>query len=147
MNSEIKLKLEQLAISRSIPFCYSCYQECPTGRCNICGSDDLMRLLPGVACEYGTDWIIKEILQEKLTPVNMDKAFEESVRSTLESETVTIGWMNFDCVTVMKEQDPISWEMAQSEFETFEESEGNIISFDNGRTYYWTSHLEDLVSD
>ncbi len=77
----------------------------------------------------------------------MDEAFEESVRSTLESETVTIGWMNFDCVTVMKEQDPISWEMAQSEFETFEESEGNIISFDNGRTYYWTSHLEDLVSD
>lgn len=147
MNSEIKLKLDQLVISRSIPFCYSCYHECPTGRCNICGSDDLMRLLPGVSCEYGTDWIIKEIVQEKLTPVNMNDAFEESVRSTLESKTVTIGWLNFDRVTVMKEQDPISWEMAQSEFETFEESEGNIISFDNGRTYYWTSQLEDLVSD
>lgn len=41
----------------------------------------------------------------------------------------------------------MAWEMAQSEFESFEESEGNIISFDNGKTYYWTLQLEDLVSN
>lgn len=55
--------------------------------------------------------------------------------------------MSFDAITVMKELDPISWDTARSEFETFEESEGNFISFDNGSTYYLKSEIEDLVDD
>jgi len=93
-----------------------------------------MRSTPN-GCEYGLDWVINEILNEKLVPVNTEEAFEESVRSTLEKETVTIGWMSFDAVTIMKELDPISWKIAKSEYETIEESEGNIVSFDNGSTY------------
>lgn len=58
MNSELQTKLESLAFQKSIPFCYGCYTEAPTGRCNSCGSDDLIRLLPGIGCEYGTEWII-----------------------------------------------------------------------------------------
>jgi len=53
MNNEIFEQLKELAFKRSIPFCYSCYIEAPTGCCKVCGSDDLMRLVPGVGCEYG----------------------------------------------------------------------------------------------
>jgi hypothetical protein len=55
MNSEIKAQLEKLAFKRSKSFCYSCYEETATGCCQHCGSDDLMRLIPEVGCEYGTD--------------------------------------------------------------------------------------------
>ncbi len=144
MNSDLKSKLEILASNYSNPFCYSCYHVCPNGRCQSCGSDDLMRSTPN-GCEYGLDWVIEEILNEKLTPVNTEEAFEESVRSTLENETVTIGWMSFDAVTIMKELDPVSWEIAKSDYENFEESEGNLISMDNGSTYYLTSEIEELL--
>ncbi len=87
------------------------------------------------------------MLQEELSAVDLSEAFEESVRSTLESETVAIGWMTLDAVTVMKDQDPFSWRCAQSEYESFEESEGNIISFDNGSTYFWTHEVDTLVED
>lgn len=146
MNTELKLKLEELALIRSKTFCYTCYQECPTGVCNKCHSDDLMRVTEN-GCEYGLDWIIEEILQTELSAVNLSEAFEESVRSTIESETVTVGWITLDAISVMKDQDPISWRCAQSEYESAEESEGNIISFDNGSTYYSTHDVEVLVED
>ncbi|HCM41625.1 MAG: hypothetical protein A2070_00950 [Bdellovibrionales bacterium GWC1_52_8] len=143
MKTEIKEKLEQLAIKKSIPFCYSCYRQAPTGRCKTCGSDDLMREMPGVGCEWGTDWIIREILSTELTPVNTEEAFEESVRQCY-PETVTVAWMEMDTVSVAKEMDPVSWNVAKAEWESQEADEGNIISFDHGSSYYWTSDLEAL---
>ena len=53
MNTEIQKQLTELALKQSKPFCYSCYKEAPSDRCNTCGSDDLMRLMPEVGCEYG----------------------------------------------------------------------------------------------
>lgn len=144
MNSELKLRLEKLALQKSKPFCYSCYQICPTGVCHICHSDDLMRTTEN-GCEYGLDWIIEDLLNENLSPVNCEDSFEESVRSTLSSETITVGWMTLDAITVMKEQDPISWDIARSEWLSFEEDEGNIITFDNGCTYYSVSEVEDYL--
>lgn len=146
MNSDLELKLRDLAFKRSEPFCYSCYQVCPTGFCQTCGSDDLMRLTKN-GCEYGVDWIIEEILSEELQSVDISEAFEESVRTSLEQETVKIGWMTFDAVTVMKEQDPISWSIAESEYVSSEESEGTLVSPDNGKTYYQTQDVESLVED
>lgn len=143
MNNEILEQLKELALSRSIPFCYSCYKEAPTGCCKTCGSDDLMRLVPEVGCEYGIEWIIKHILETELTAVDLEEEFEESVRQCYPEET-QVGWMTFDTVTLMKENDPISWRCALSEYESQEESEGNIISFDNGNTYYRYLDLENL---
>lgn len=146
MKNEIQQKLEQIALNRTIPFCYGCYKEAPTGRCKSCGSDDLMRLLPGVGCEYGTSWVIKHILETELEAVDLEEAFEESVRECYPEET-KVGWMTFDTVTLMKENDPVSWRCAFSEYESAEESEGNIISFDNGTTYYCVSDLENFVEE
>ncbi len=144
MNSELKTKLEKLALQKSKPFCYSCYKACPTGVCSTCHSDDLMRLTSS-GCEYGLEWVIKELLNENLSSIDVDEAFEESVGSTLESETIHVGWMTLDAITVMKEQDPISWNIAKSEWENFEESEGNILSPDNGNTYFWTYEVEAFI--
>lgn len=145
MNNEIREQLKELALKRSIPFCYGCYQEAPEGQCRSCGSDDLMRLLPGVGCEYGTDWIIRHILESELEPVKLEEAFEESVRQCYPEET-KVGWMTFNTVTLMKDQDPVSWRCAVSEWESIEADEGNIISFDNGSTYYRTHELENLLA-
>ena len=144
MNQEIHEQLKQLAFKRSIPFCYSCYKEAPTGCCKTCGSDDLMRLLPGVGCEYGTDWIIKHILETELEAVDLEETFEESMRECYPEET-KVGWMTFDAVTLMKENDPVGWRCALVDYESQEESEGNILSFDGGSTYYSTLSLKDFI--
>jgi len=144
MNTEIHEQLKQLALKRSIAFCYGCYKEAPKGRCETCGSDDNMRLLPGIGCEYGTDWIIESILEAELTAVDLDEEFEEYVRECY-PETTQVGWMNLDTVSVMKDQDPVSWQCAQSEWESQEADEGTIISFDNGSTYYRCDDVEELL--
>ena len=145
MNTEINEQLKQLALKRSIHFCYQCYERAPSGRCLKCGSDDLMSEYPGHGVEYGQEWIIEAILESELTPVNLDEEFEEYIRQVYPEQT-TVGWMNnLDTVSVMKEMDPISWSCAQSEWESMEADEGNIVSFDNGSTYYWSHDLESFV--
>ncbi len=145
MNTEIHEQLKQLALKRSIPFCYGCYEEAPSGRCKTCGSDDLMRFVPGNGVEDGTDWIIESILETELTPVNLEEAFEESVRECY-PEQITVGWMTLDAVSVMKEMDSVSWRCAQGDWESQEADEGNIISLDGGSTYYWPHDVEKLVN-
>jgi hypothetical protein len=135
MKSEIYKQPETLAFERSIPFCYGCYTEAPSGCCQSCGPDDLMRLLPDVGCEYGVDWIIKHILETELTPIDLEEAFEQFVRECYPEET-KVGWMTFDTVRLMKECDPVGWRCILADFESQEDSEGNVVSFDSGSTYY-----------
>ncbi|OYZ24296.1 MAG: hypothetical protein B7Y39_01185 [Bdellovibrio sp. 28-41-41] len=144
MNNEIFEQLKELAFKRSIPFCYSCYKEAPTGLCKVCGSDDLMRLVPGVGCEYGTDWVIKHILETELTAVDLEEEFEESIRQCYPEET-QVGWMTFDTLKLMKENDPVGWHCALADYESQEESEGNIISLDGGSTFYKVHCIETLL--
>lgn len=103
-----------------------------------------MRLLPGVGCEWGTDWVIRHILETELDAVDLEEAFEESVREFYPEET-TVGWMTFDTITLMKESDPVGWRCALADHISNEESDGTIISFDNGATYYRTEDVADFV--
>lgn len=146
MNTEIYEQLKQLAFEKTKPFCYFCYKEALTGRCSICGTDDLMRLLPGVGCEYGIDWAISEILSEELTPFDLSESFEQSIRECY-PEVTKIGWLSLDTVSVMKEMDSVSWNMAQSDWESNECEEGRIVTLDNGCTYYQTFEIEALLAD
>ncbi len=141
----INERLKQLAFTKTQPFCYGCYAEAPKGTCKTCGSDDLMRLLPGVGCEYGTDWVVTNLIEENLTPVNSEEAFEESIRQCY-PETVHVGWLELDTVTTIKEMDPISWDLAQSEWLSNEEAEGLIVTFDNGNSHYYLSDIESYLN-
>ena len=136
MKSEIQQKLEQLAYERTTPFCYGCYIKAPKGVCPKCHSDDLMRHLDGVGVEWGTDWVIKHILQEELTSVDIDETFEESVRQCYPEE-VTVGWITVDTVEVLKSQDPTSWRIACDEYIDELVAIEEIISYDDGITFYW----------
>lgn len=144
MKTEIQERLEQLAFDRTTPFCYGCYVKAPKGICHQCHSDDLMLHLEGVGCEWGTDWVIKHILQEELTAIDTDEVFEDSIRGCYPEETV-VGWMKFDTVDLMKSQDPISWRIAKDEYIDSLEQDEEIISFDNGSTYYWVHDLAHLL--
>ena len=144
MKDELTQRLNALALKVSRPFCYSCYEDALSGRCQRCGSDDLMRHLPGVGCEYGTDWIIPELLHE-LDAVDLNERFEESIRSCYPEE-VKIGWIIVDTVSAIKEMDPISWDIAQSEWTASEDGE-TLVSFDNGSTYFDISKVEEYVSN
>ncbi|MBK7961803.1 MAG: hypothetical protein IPK04_11770 [Bdellovibrionales bacterium] len=141
MKSQIENLLKQLAVLKSIPFCYGCYSEARSGVCAQCGSDDLMRMVSGVGCEYGYDWIFTDILSG-FDPINDDELFEESMRDCY-PETTQIGWLKYDTVLAIKELDPVSWSMAKSEWIDSEESDERIVSFDNGSSYYDVSSLQE----
>lgn len=144
MNSDFQEKLEKLARSRTIPFCYHCYSRAPSGRCEKCLSDDLMVELPESGVEYGLEWVIEEVLEGELDAVNTDEAFEESIRECY-AETVSVLWMNLDAVSVAKEMDPISWNIAKSEWIDQEIEAGNLIAIGGGEKYFWSHDVERLA--
>lgn len=146
LSHEIKESLEQIAFNQTKPFCYLCYEEAPSGTCRKCHSDDLMRLLPGVGVEYGTDWVIKHLISENVSPADTSETFEQSIRGCYE-ETVKIGWIEYDVVNAIKELDPISFEMAESEWIDNEVSDGNLVTFDNGSNYVWLHDLERFIEE
>lgn len=143
MKSTIQQQLEILALNRTDPFCYGCYIKAPLGVCPRCQSNDLMRIMDGVGCDWDLDFALKYILQEELTAVDIDAVFEEMIRSYYPEE-ITVGWMRFDACDLMKSQDPTAWRIARDEYiESLTEDE-QIISFDNGSSYYRLHDLELL---
>ncbi len=144
MNLELKSKLEALALSRSIPFCYSCYKDAPTGTCLGCGSDDLMRHLPGVGVEYGLEWIVKSIVESECSSIDVNEWFDDYLREVY-PDTVSIGWLNgIDPIMAMEQLDPIAFDMAKSEWLDQEVEEERLITLDNGSTYYAVDELKGL---
>lgn len=146
MNQELKSRLEQLAWKISIPFCYGCYKKAPSGVCQTCFSDDLMRLVEGVGCEYGIEWVIEHLVRENVQSLDTETAFEESIAECY-PETVKIGWIEHDTISAIKALDPISWDLAKSEWIDSEDQDEQIVTFDNGSTYYWVNDVESYVDE
>lgn len=146
MLTELNQRLESLAYKMSKPFCYHCYAVAPTGTCASCGSDDLQRLIPGVGNEWGASWIIKHILEEHVQPMDLDEEFEDCMASCY-PETTTVGFLQVDTVTAMKELDPVSWDLAKSEWIDGLISDEEAVTFDNGSTYYRVSDIEQFLDE
>lgn len=143
---ELQKRLEAIAWKKSKPFCYGCYKEAPAGRCRSCGSDDLARLLDSVGVEWGIDWVLKHLVEVNIEAADTDAAFEESVSQCFPEE-VKIGWITYDTVSAIKELDPVSWRLAKSEWIDQEVDEENLVTFDNGTTYFWKHDLEQYVDE
>jgi len=60
-------------------------------------------------------------------------------------KTTTIGWMSYDTVSAMKELDPVSWRLAESEWVDQEVDNDQLRTFDNGNTYFSVSDIEDYL--
>ncbi len=140
----IQNQLTKLAFQESIPFCYSCYIKAPSGRCDNCGNDDCMRLMEEIGCEYGIDWVIEEILKEHLKPVNQQEAFEDMIEGCYPTET-KVGWLELSTVDILKTMDEVAWDIAKDEYISSLEEDEEVMSFDNGSTYFWTSDIENLI--
>ncbi len=144
MNDQLQKRLEAVAWKQSSPFCYGCYRKAPTGRCTTCFSDDLMRITENNGPEYGIEWVVEDIVKENLEAVDIDETFEESM-SGCYPETTKIGWIDYDTVSAIKELDPISWDLAKSEWVDSEAQDEILFTLDNGSTYFRTSDLEDWL--
>ena len=48
-------------------------------------------------------------------------------------------------INAIKELDPVSWDIAESEWVDNEVSEGNLVEFDSGHSYYWLHDIERFV--
>ena len=142
MHEEIKKNLEKLALEKTEPFCYSCYRIVKGTHCPTCGSDDNMRHLEGVGVEYGTSWVIDYLIEENVKPTNTDELFEDMIRDCY-SETTKVGWLELDTVSIIKDQDPVSYEMARQEYIDSIMEDGEGMEF--GGTYYWISDIEEYI--
>ena len=142
----IKNELQKIAYQKTIPFCYSCYKEAPTGKCKSCHSDDLMRLLPEYGCEYGTEWVVENLLEENLETVDITESFEQMIEDCY-GETTKVGFLDLLTVEVMKDQDPIAWDIAKSEYMNGLAQDEQVITFDNGSNYYWLHDLETYIEE
>ena len=139
-------QLTKLAFQESIPFCYGCYMKAETGRCDNCGTDDLMRLIEDSGCEYGIEWVIEELLNKCLEPVNKAEAFEQMIEDCYSIET-KVGWLELDTIDTIKTMCPCDWELAKDDYIYNLEEDEEILSFDNGKTYFWASDIEQLIED
>jgi hypothetical protein len=105
-----------------------------------------MKEYPNCGVEYGAEWIIREILRQHLTSANTVEAFEQSIADCY-PETVKIGWIECDTVSAIKAIDPTSWDIAHGEWIDSQTSDDNLVTFDNGSSYYWASDLEHLIEN
>ncbi len=142
---ELTNKLEQIAYQKTNAFCYSCYKTVKQSHCPKCFSDDFMRELEGVGVEYGTNWVIIELLNDALTPVNAEENFTELLEDIYPEQT-KVAWLNLNTVQVLKEQDPISWNIALNEHIDNLVEEEELISFDN-ENYYHTQDIQNYIQE
>ncbi len=92
--------------------------------------------------EFGCDWVIKELISENLSPINVDEEFEESIRQCY-PETITVLWMELDAVMVAKDSDPTAWRIAKDEWLDQEVSENLLMEIDSN--YYRISDIEEYL--
>lgn len=142
-------KLEKLAFKKSKPFCYNCYyvvqpNEKGHAVCSTCFSDDLMRLVEGVGCEYGLDWVIEHLIEEHLIPTDVDEYYDEWM-AEIYSSTVKICGVEFDQSWAFKELDPIAYDLGKSEMISF--NLGDEIWVEISGEYYNAAEVETFCGD
>ncbi len=137
-------KLNKIAYFKTTPFCYTCYEEAPTGICKTCSNDDLMRLKKDSGVEFDIDWVVEELIDENLNPIDSEELFEQMIDDCY-GEEVQVGFLNLSTSQVMK--DPIAWDIAKGEYMDGLEQDEEIISFDNGANYYWKYDVENYIEE
>ncbi len=58
----------------------------------------------------------------------------------------TVLWMSLDAVNVAKEMDPISWDIAKSEWLDQEIEAGNLVAINGGEKYFSAYEVEQLAN-
>ena len=143
---DLMKRLNEIARLKSTAFCYGCYRDAPSGQCATCGSDDLARLLPETGVDWGLEWVSRHLIEAHLEAADLDAAFEDFV-SECYPETVQVAWLNVDTVTAAKRLDPVSWELAKSEWCDSEVTDERLVTFDHGGSYFLADDVLRYVEE
>ncbi|MDE0091969.1 MAG: hypothetical protein OXN83_01630 [Oligoflexia bacterium] len=141
----IQNQLTKLAFQISQPFCYPCYTEVKGSYCHKFKTDDLMRMTKS-GLDWGIDWVIEELLNKHLEPFHQTESFEQMIEDCYPTET-KVGWLTLSTLQILKTMDDVSWEMAKDDYIYSLAEDEEIMSFDNGKTYFATSDIEQLIEE
>ena len=105
-----------------------------------------MKLHEETGCEYGVDWHIPEILKNHLEPVNEERIFKAMIEDCYPNK-IKVAWIKLNAVEILKEVCPCDWETACNDYISNLEANEQLISFDDGSTYYWANELETFIEE
>ena len=78
--------------------------------------------------------------------IDTEEVFSEMLRDCY-PESTQVGFLNLDTVSVMKDQDPIAFNIAEGEYIDSLLQDEQLITFDNGSNYYWMHDIEQYIND
>jgi hypothetical protein len=140
---EIHARLEQAAYAATDNFCYGCYKVVKEDHCPNCGTDDFMRHLSGVGVEYGTDWVIRHLLQTHCTPVDGDAMYEAFLDECWPE--VKIGCGTYSPSQIIKELDTVAFEIGAKENLDDLAEDGVLYELDGD--YYRIEDIDAMLSE
>lgn len=140
----IKEVLKQRAHDESRPFCYSDYitvkvDEQGNALCPKCGSDDLMRELEGVGCEYGLEWIIEHIVETEGEHIDVEELYRDLLDDCYPE--IKFGELMYSPAVVLEAVDPTAFRMGAVEYADGMIEDGLLIEL-NG-SYYRLAGVTD----
>ena len=100
-----------------------------------------MRHLEGVGVEYGTEWIIDHLIETKLQPVDGEEMFEELLDECYPE--ISIGCCTFSPSQVMKELDPVAFNIGTQENLDGLAEDGQL--YEHSGDYYRLEDIEDMI--
>lgn len=135
-HQDIVEALKERAQQESKPFCYSCYiavgeEGDDAKHCPKCGSDDNMRLVEGIGCEYGLDWIVERIIKdefEKLSESELEDLCEERLNDCYDQ--ISIVGVKFFPGDVLREMDPTAFAEQLNEQCDSDVEDGRLVCLD-----------------
>ncbi|MBW8016195.1 MAG: hypothetical protein FVQ82_08415 [Planctomycetes bacterium] len=136
-------RLEAAAYKISDNFCYNCYRVEIGGKCIICGSDDFMRHVDGVGAEYGTEWVIDHIIQDRCESVDDEALFDEMLDECYPE--IELGCCSWTPSHVMSELDPTAYRIGvQEHIDSLVE---DCQLYESDGDYYQVFDIEEMLID
>lgn len=86
------------------------------------------------------------MIEQNLDAVDTDEIFEQMIEDCYE-QTTKIGFMELSTIDVMKNQDPVYWNIAKNEYIDGLVEDEQLLTFDNGSSYYWGHDLENFIEE
>lgn len=139
----IKERLEAAAYKVTDNFCYGCYVVVEGDRCPHCETDDFMRHMEGVGVEYGTDWVIAELIHQHCKPINEENLYSEMLDECY--SMIEIGCLSWYPSYIVMNLDPIAFRCGVSEYIDGLVQDGEYFEYDGG--YYRLEDIEEMLDD
>ena len=143
VNDNLRERLEALAFSQTDNFCYGCYRVVEGDFCPQCHSDDFMRHVDGVGVEYGCEWVIDHIIQDRCESVDDEALFDEMIDECYPE--IEIGCCSWQPSRVMSELDPTAYRIGvQEHIDSLVE---DCQLYESDGEYYQTFDIEEMLID